>query len=79
MSTPVERPFLAASDRESDALNVTSDALESAEQFIDQQFGTGYAERHPVLVSGCLQTFAMLYLADVLRGHSTTTNGGPHG
>lgn len=46
------------------AIDTAGAMLESAEAVIDTQFGTGYAEKHPVIVAGFVQACALVYFAD---------------
>ncbi|MBI4996154.1 MAG: hypothetical protein HZC22_04495 [Rhodocyclales bacterium] len=59
-------PLLELAERELDAIETVANAMESAEEAIDLQFGAGFAEKNPVLVAGYLQAAATTYLAGTL-------------
>ena len=48
------------------AIETTAMMLESAEGIIDTQFGTGYAEKHPVITAGYIQATAIVYAVQKL-------------
>lgn len=58
MSQPI-----SLSDIEAEATTAAVSFLESAESWIDGQFGAGYAEKHPAMVAGYMQACAMVYQA----------------
>ncbi len=67
MNEPADFPTNELSDIELEAFEAVANAMESAEHAIDTQFGTGYAEKHPVMIAGYLQAVAITFLADTLR------------
>lgn len=46
-----------------EAITTASDFLEAAESWVDNQFGNGYAEKHPAVVAGFLHACAQVYQA----------------
>lgn len=58
-----ELPTIDLNSLATEAIATASDFLEAAESWVDNQFGSGYAEKHPALVAGFLQACALTYQA----------------
>lgn len=56
------------SEIETEATTTAVSFMESADSWIDGQFGAGYAEKHPTLVAGFMQACAIVYLAERVSG-----------
>lgn len=54
------------------AVATVQDWLHEAELVLDQQFGSGYAEKHPAVISGFLISCSALYHAERMTDVAAT-------
>lgn len=63
------------SELENAAMQSVCCMVASMNDVINEEFGTGYAEKHPAMLAGLVQACAIFYLAERLSGDTSLTDG----